>query len=199
MLLAEKLDTILPTILSRCQTIEVPRIDDESLGKALKDKYPLSEEQLMGVLHQSQGNFNTAEKILTAGMASAEFEDLFIEWVRNAFMAKKKPDVLKNIVFWGRNIAGWNREKQKNFLDFCAEMFRLALLQNYEAENLVYTKLSQNNFNWQAFANFVHGANIVDILEEISSADLHLYRNANAKIVWTDLGIKLTRHIHKSI
>ena len=53
-------------------------------------------------------------------------------------------------------------------------------------------------FNWQSFTKFVHGANIVDILEEISAADLHLYRNANAKIVWTDLGIKLTRFIHKN-
>jgi DNA polymerase-3 subunit delta' len=113
-------------------------------------------------------------------------------------MAKKKPEVLKNIIFWGRNISSWNREKQKNFLDFCSEMFRLALLQNYDADNLVYKKLSKNGFNWEAFTNFIHGANIVDILEEISTADLHLYRNANAKIVWTDLGIKLTRYIHRS-
>ena len=59
-------------------------------------------------------------------------------------------------------------------------------------------KLNKNGFNWIAFTNFIHGANIVDILEEISTADLHLYRNANAKIVWTDLGIKLTRYIHRS-
>lgn len=198
LLLADKIESILPTILSRCQTVEVPRIDDESLGKAITAKYNVSEEKLQEIFHQSQGNFNTAEKIITTDNAGEEFETLFIEWVRNAFMAKKKPEVLKNIVFWGRNISGWNREKQKSFLDFCAEMFRLALLQNYDAENLVYKKLSQNGFNWQAFANFVHGANIVDILEEISTADLHLYRNANAKIVWTDLGIKLTRYIHKT-
>ena len=77
-------------------------------------------------------------------------------------------------------------------------MIRLALLKNYDAEHLVYKRLSKNGFNWEAFTNFIHGSNIVDILEEISDADLHLYRNANAKIVWTDLGIKLTRYIHRS-
>ena len=198
LLLAEKIDTILPTILSRCQAIEVPRIDDESLEQGIKNQFDVSEAKIKEVIHQAQGNYNTALQLLQNDSANEEFEELFIDWVRNAFMAKKKPEVLRNIVLWGRSIASWNREKQKNFLDFCSEMFRLALLQNYDAENLVYKRLSKNGFNWEAFTNFIHGANIVDILEEISDADLHLYRNANAKIVWTDLGIKLTRYIHRS-
>lgn len=198
LLLAEKIDTILPTILSRCQAIEVPRIDDESLEQGIKNQFDVSEEKIKEVIHQAQGNYNTALQLLQNDSANEEFEELFIDWVRNAFMAKKKPEVLRNIVLWGRNIASWNREKQKNFLDFCSEMFRLALLQNYDAEHLVYKRLSKNGFNWEAFTNFIHGANIVDVLEEISDADLHLYRNANAKIVWTDLGIKLTRYIHRS-
>ncbi len=198
LLLAEKIDTILPTILSRCQAVEVPRIDDESLVETIRNKFEISDEKLGEIIHQSQGNYNTALQLLNSDETADEFESLFIDWVRNAFMAKKKPEVLKNIIYWGRNISSWNREKQKNFLDFCSEMFRLALLQNYDADNLVYKKLSKNGFNWEAFTNFIHGANIVDILEEISTADLHLYRNANAKIVWTDLGIKLTRYIHRS-
>lgn len=198
-LLAEKIDTILPTILSRCQTVEIPRLDDESLAEAIKSKFEIPNEIVNDVVHQSQGNYNTAINLLTTENANDEFEELFINWVRNAFMAKKKPEVLKNIIFWGRDIASWNREKQKNFLDYSAEMFRLALMQSYGAENLVYKKLKKNNFNWEAFTNFIHGANIEDILEEISTADLHLYRNANAKIVWTDLGIKLTRYIHRSV
>lgn len=198
LLLAEKIDNILPTILSRCQAVEVPRIDDESIAESIKTHFEISDEKLREIVHQSQGNYNTALQLLNSDETSDEFESLFIDWVRNAFMAKKKPEVLKNIVFWGRGISSWNREKQKSFLDFCSEMFRLALLQNYDASNLVYKKLNKNGFNWEAFTNFIHGANIVDILEEISTADLHLYRNANAKIVWTDLGIKLTRYIHRS-
>ena len=43
LLLAEKIDDILPTILSRCQTVEVPRIDDESLQKAIMDKFDIKQ------------------------------------------------------------------------------------------------------------------------------------------------------------
>ena len=77
-------------------------------------------------------------------------------------------------------------------------MFRLALLQNYGNETLVYKKIDSGGFKWESFSRFIHGANIEAILTEISDADYHLERNANPRIVWTDLGIKLSRYIHKS-
>lgn len=197
-LTAENADFILPTILSRTQLVEIPRIHDEEIEILLRHNYKISEEKIKEIVFQAQGNWNSAQKLLLAENSDSEFEDLFVTWVREAFQVKKKPEFLKNIVFWGRNVAGWNREKQKSFLDYCAEMFRLALLQNYGNENLVYKKIDSGGFKWDRFANFIHGANIEAILTEISEADYHLERNANAKIVWTDLGIKLSRYIHKS-
>lgn len=196
-LIAESAEDILPTIFSRCQLVEVPRISDEAIRKKLNGT-TVSEEKIDEIIFSAEGNWNIAQSLLSANESVSEFETLFVNWVRFAFQAKKKPQVLKDIVKWGRNIAGWNKEKQKQFLDYCAEMFRLALMQNYGAENLVYKKLAQNNFKWESFSNFIHGKNIESILEEISEADYHLTRNANSKIVWTDLGIKLTRFIHRA-
>lgn len=197
-LTAENTDSILPTIISRTQLVEIPRIQDEDIEIFLKYNYQITDEKMRETVFQSQGDWNTAQKLLLSENADTEFEQLFVNWVREAFQVKKKPEFLKNIVFWGRNIAGWNREKQKNFLDYCSEMFRLALLQNYGNESLVYKKIDSGGFKWESFSRFIHGANIEAILEEISDADYHLERNANAKIVWTDLGIKLSRYIHKS-
>jgi DNA polymerase-3 subunit delta' len=194
-LTAESADDILPTILSRTQILEIPRIEDDEIVKSLTE---ISLEKAEEIAYQAQGNWNEALKIANAQNASSEFEELFVQWVRDAFMAKKKPEILRNIIAWSRNIAGWSREKQKNFLDFCAETFRLALMQNYASQNLVYKKPNINNFNWEKFSRYIHGANIEDVLDEISTADYHLERNGNAKIVWTDLGIKLTRYIHRS-
>jgi DNA polymerase-3 subunit delta' len=44
---------------------------------------------------------------------------------------------------------------------------------------------------------FVNGNNINDIFKELSDAMYHVERNGNAKIILTDLSIKLTRLIHK--
>ncbi|QDP86598.1 DNA polymerase III subunit [Chryseobacterium sp. SNU WT5] len=197
-LTANTADLILPTILSRTQLVEVPRIQDEDLAALLEKSYEISKEQSQEVIFQSQGNYNTAQKILQSENTNLEFEEQFVMWVREAFQVKKKPEFLKNIVLWGRRIATWNKEKQMNFLEYCSEMFRLALLQNYGNQSLVYKKIESNGFKWASFAKFIHGANIEAILEEISNANYHLERNGNTKIIWTDLGIKLSRYLHKS-
>lgn len=196
-LISETADDILPTIFSRCQLIEVPRIADADIKEAL-GKLEISPEIINEIIFSAQGDWNSAQNLMIKEESISEFESLFVNWVRFAFQAKKNPQMLKDLVKWGRSIASWNKEKQKQFLDYCAEMFRLALMQNYGVPKLVYKKIAHNNFKWEGFSNFIHGNNIESILEELSEADYHLARNANSKIVWTDLGIKLTRFIHRS-
>ncbi|MDO5615906.1 MAG: DNA polymerase III subunit delta' [Cruoricaptor ignavus] len=197
-LLAETEQDFLQTILSRTQLVKVPKLNDEDIANSLSQNYKLDDDKIKEIVYQSQGDWNVARKIAVNGDISSEFETLFVQWVREAFQVKKKPEMLKNIIQWARQIAAWNREKQKNFLDYCAEMFRLALLQNYATPDLVYKKINLNKFNWEKFSEYIHGANIEDILTEISEADYHLQRNANAKIIWTDMGIKLSRYIHRT-
>ena len=194
---AESTDDMLPTILSRTQLVSVPRISDGDMLAFLKKNYDLTDEKAAPLIFQSQGNWNTAQKLLNADNSEAEFEEMFILWVRDAFQVMKKPGLLKNIILWGRSIAAWNKEKQLNFLNYSAEMFRLAMLQNYGNTGMVYRKIESGGFKWEGFSRFIHGANIGDILEELSSAGYHLERNANSKIIWTDLGIKLTRYLHR--
>jgi DNA polymerase-3 subunit delta' len=74
----------------------------------------------------------------------------------------------------------------------------LALLAKLSVRRSGIQKIDANGFNWKGFSKYISGANIESILEEINTADLHLTRNGNPKIVWTDLGIKLSRYIHKN-
>ena len=196
-LTASNTDFMLPTILSRTQVVQIPRIKEEDIELFLKNNNQFNTEKIQRTIFQAQGNWNTVQKLLKSENTDAEFEEQFILWVREAFQVKKKPEFLKNIVLWGRKIAMWNKEKQMNFLEYCSEMFRLALLQNYGNDTLVYKKIEAGGFKWDSFSKFVHGANIEAILEEISTANYHLERNGNTKIIWTDLGIKLSRYIHK--
>ncbi len=77
------------------------------------------------------------------------------------------------------------------------EMFRQALLINYETPSLVYFEPKVDKFKLENFAPFVNGNNIQDIFKELSDAMYHIERNGNAKLILTDLSIKLTRLIHK--
>jgi len=197
-LLAENDQDILPTILSRTQIVKVPPMEDEDIETYLAEQFSLDESRRKAVVFQAQGDLNSAMKLATTSDAETEFETLFVQWVREAFQVKTKPEMLKNIIVWARNIAAWNREKQKHFLEYCAEMFRLALMQNYGLNELVYRQINMNKFNWEAFSKFIHGANIEDILEEISGAEYHLQRNANFQNCLDGYGAsKLSRYIHR--
>ena len=99
---------------------------------------------------------------------------------------------------WSEEIAGLGREGQKQFLNYCIVFFRQALLLNYQTEKLVYLESSVANFSLEKFAPFVNGSNINAIFSELSDAIYHIERNGNAKIILTDLSIKLTRLIHKN-
>lgn len=190
-------DLILPTILSRCQIVEVPRISEEDLRKKIISTEKVNEEQLRLILQQADGNYHRVLELLSYDKTEDEFEVLFIEWVRLAFMAKKNLQALQKLFFWARNIAEWNREKQKKFLEYCLNIFRSALFQNYGIEQLAYDKIKEAKFNWSSFSEFITGSNIEEILQEITESDYHLTRNANSKLLWTDMSIKLTRLIHK--
>ena len=76
-------------------------------------------------------------------------------------------------------------------------MFRQALLLNYQTTSLVYMEPKVAKFKLENFAPFVNGNNIDAIFTELSDAIYHIERNGNAKIILTDLSIKLTRLIHK--
>ena len=98
---------------------------------------------------------------------------------------------------WSEAIAKLGREKEKLFLGYSLEFFRQALLLNYGALDLVNFELLDKNFSLKKFACFIDAQNIEKICSELESAIHHIERNANGKIVFTDLSIKLTRLLHQ--
>jgi len=89
------------------------------------------------------------------------------------------------------------RETQKRFIQHCLHIFRQALLKNYGMNGLVFDPLTTDGFNFDKFAAFIHEGNIIPIREALEEAFIHVSRNGNPKLIWTDLSLDLTRLIHK--
>ena len=195
-MISEKAEELLPTILSRCQLIRVPSLSQLEVEEVLVQQFSVDPNLAEEAAAVSQGDVSLALESLLH--QSESFETLFIQWVRNAFRAKKDVTALVDIYDWSQEIAAWNdREKHKQFLSYCADIFRQALVQSYGAPDLVLNQIKSETFKWDGFANFIHGSNIEDILNEINEASYHVERNGNAKIIFLDMGIKMTRFIHK--
>jgi DNA polymerase-3 subunit delta' len=196
-LISENEEDIIQTIRSRCQVLHFNALPETVIAEALVSREKTAPELATKIAHQAQGNYNKALHLLHEDGEALPFEEWFVNWVRAAFRAKGNAAAINDLIAWSEQIAGLGRETQKKFLLFCIDMFRQALLLNYETPGLVYMEPKVEKFKLENFAPFVNGNNINDIFRELSDALYHIERNGNAKIILTDLSIKLTRLIHK--
>jgi DNA polymerase-3 subunit delta' len=197
LLITENEEAIISTIRSRCQAIHFNGIPEQEITQALIHTHQLDQKLAQNIAHQAQGNYNKALHLLHQDADDLVFEEWFVVWVRAAFKAKGNAAAIQDLIQWSEQIAQLGREKQKKFLEFCIEMFRQALLLNYQADALVYLAPKVEKFKLENFAPFIHGNNINAIFTKLSEALYHIERNGNAKIILTDLSIQLTRLIHK--
>ena len=196
-LISENEEDIIQTIRSRCQVLHFPALSEIDIKNALMNNQNIDIVKAQKIAHQAQGNYNLALQLVNDVQEDIPFEEWFVTWVRAAFKAKGNAAAIQDLILWSEQIASLGRETQKKFLDFCINMFRQALLLNYETPQLVYIETTVEKFSLEKFAPFVNGNNINDIFKELSDAIYHIERNGNAKIILTDLSIKLTRLIHK--
>jgi len=196
LLITENEEQIIGTIRSRCQALHFPKLSEEDIASALQVNNQVSENEANKIAHQSEGNYNKALHLLNNDASDLVFEEWFVAWVRTAFRAKGNAAVIQQLISWSETIAKTGRETQKQFLEYCLQFFRQALLLNYKSDQLVFME-SKSGFNLSKFAPFVHSGNILDIEKEIGEAMYHIERNGNAKIILLDLSMKLTRFLHK--
>lgn len=196
-LITEEEESIINTIRSRCQVLHFPPLAEQDIKTALVKNYDVDDATATKLAHQSNGNYNKACDLIFQDSEDIQFETWFIFWIRAAFKAKGNKAAIHDLIKWSEDIAKTGRETQKQFLSFCIDFFRQALLMNYNAESLVYMDIKTEKFKLEKFAPFVHNNNILDISNELQDAIYHIERNGNSKIILTDLSIKLTRLLHK--
>ena len=196
LLVTESEEQIITTIRSRCQVLHFGNLSEEQIANSLVENEQTQPKEALKIANQADGNYNKALTLTTGNSNEIIFEQWFVTWVRAAFRAKGNASVINDLITWSNDIAGKGRETQKQFLHYCIQVFRQAMLYNYKAESLVYFEPKTQGFTLEKFAPFIHNGNIMSIADELGDAIYHIQRNANAKIVLLDLSIKLTRLLH---
>ncbi|SMC39019.1 DNA polymerase-3 subunit delta' [Cellulophaga tyrosinoxydans] len=195
-LIAEDEEQIIQTIRSRCQVLHFPPLAENDIADGLIAK-GIAKEQALRIAHEANGNYNKALDLINNDSEDLVFEKWFVHWVRSAFKAKGNKAAIHDLISWSAELAKTGRETQKKFILYCIAIMRQALLINYNVHELAFMKIHMDGFDLNKFAPFVHENNIQEIVEELERASYHIERNGNAKIIFTDLSIKLTRLLHK--
>lgn len=190
LLVVENGDGILPTIISRTQLLKLMKLNDETIQQELQMRFQIDSSSAAS--HASLANGDWVEALMLIGNHEQKDNnrELFINCMRVCY----KKDVLP-MMQWADRMATQTREEQKNFLKYALHMFRQSILNNYVGEEL--TRVSQEEADFlKNFARFITGNNIQDFMQEFSTAFYHLERNANPKILFTNLSFKVMRLIH---
>ena len=183
------------TLLSRCQTSKLSLLTKEEIESFLIKKGN-EKNSSSSIANSSLGNLRLALKSINDNENNKEFEEWFLKWVRTAFKVRKNKEEVLELINWSKMISKTGREVQKNFLSFSMNIFRSALLKNYEINSLVNFN-PQTDMNFESFSKYVSGNNIEDIFYEIEEAHKGIESNGNANMIFMDLSLKLTRLIQK--
>ena len=196
LLLTPHEEKILGTIQSRCQKLHFPLLCEEVISNQLIENKGVETKKAKKISSLCGGDYQQALSLVDNLGDDAVFEHWFVDWVRTAFKAKGNKGSINELISWSEEIAKQGRETQKKFLGYCLETFRQAMLKNYKADSLLFFDAPNTKFSIEKFAPFIHQNNIFEISEALETASYHIERNGNAKIIFTDLSIKLTRLLH---
>jgi DNA polymerase III subunit delta' len=177
-------ENILQTILSRTQTIYVPRIEDNDMMRALLEK-GLALEKAEDMAHFAHGDWNKALQLVSAQNPDENYAEKFQLWMR---MCYKKE--LPYLVRWADEMHKLPREEQKHFLTYALDQVRQNLVLNYTGEQLVRMNDYEKDFS-RKFSPFINDLNAEDLMQEIEEAHGDISQNAYSKMVLTDLSVKV--------
>lgn len=193
-LVAESEGGILPTILSRCQLVKIPAIEDAAVAEALVSRAGAAPEKAKGLAGLAEGNYREAMHLLQH--ADADYYTLLRDWL-NAILKNTPAAQLKII----EGLSRLGRENGKQFLRYFTHLLeqalRLRILEG-EAGALFQKAMTANERDFALRLN--KGMTIEQqeaIAAELDNAAYYIERNANAKILFHALTIKIF-HIVKN-
>ena len=191
-LVTENPDQILPTVRSRCIQVKIPRIRDDELMESLMRQHSLDERAAASVARMAAGNYRKAQMLMQDPDEQKTRFMKFRDLMRACYM-NSIPEMAKN----AEELASQNRERQKSFLEYGLSMIRENLALHYQQHEIVYLPEEELEFAMK-FAPFVTGDNVLLLQEELTKACTDIERNANGRIVFLDLALKIADLLKKS-
>jgi len=188
-LVAENETLLLPTIVSRCQMIKIPMLETTDIETALIES-KIDPAKARQVAATAEGNYREALQLLQH--AEEDWQGILRDWLNS--IIKTGPIAQTK---WVEETSRLGREKQKQFLRYF----------NHLLEQSIRSKIMGSNIhlpdNEKDFADRLNRLADISqqqaIIEELDRATYYIERNANAKILFHALTIKLYHIIQDKI
>ena len=184
LLICENHEQVISTILSRTQIINIPAINEKDMLNAMI-AYGVTSQKASQIIRLADGNYMEAMRLIEDIAADVSFE-LFREWMRICWR-----NAVPEIITWVEKFSKSGREHHKSFLRNAMRMVRESML--ISNGEMIMVKLEGEELEFATkFAPFFHAQNMHNIVDAFNDSIYHIERNANPKILFIDLSLKIS-------
>lgn len=191
LLVAQDADKVIATILSRAQTLRIPRLQEADITEYLVKKQGAASNVAGVIARISEGSVVQATNLLKAGHAN--YFELFTSWMRLCYNSRKEPG---KISAWVDGAAGEGREFLKSYLGYCQHMIRSCFIYKFGDAALLRLNEEEKAFV-EKFSAALTADNIPDLVKLMNQSVMHLERNADLKITFLNLSLYIGRLLNK--
>lgn len=183
LLVTNKIDALLPTILSRTQQIYIRQYTDNEIINILEIE-GVENNKATKIAYLANHDFNALPELKTDTELS--HTDWFAGWMRLCYREN-----YQKLVALADEFDGFPKEKQKAVLELSLTIFRDLFLVRLGVNELIRQQGTDLKFV-QDFAKAMNFSHFETIIELLSETHFHIERNARAKIAFLDISLKMT-------
>ncbi|HEX8357422.1 MAG TPA: hypothetical protein VF610_08430, partial [Segetibacter sp.] len=187
-LVAESEEEILPTILSRTQLVKIPLLENKEVENALIERSQTPPEQAKLIAGIAQGDYYEALHLLQH--SEEDWLTLLRDWM-NATLKGTQASQVK----WVDEVSKLGREKQKQFLRYFNHLLEQCVRLRILGPDSLSLSETETDFA-QRFNKITSVTQQQAIISELDKATHYIERNANGKMLFQALTIKML-HIVK--
>ena len=190
LLITERGDLLLPTIISRTQEVAVPRL-------MVEDLIPLAgcddSVQAANMARLAAGDVIEMRRIAGGGEDALRHDcfDLFCRLMRLSYNDKHL-----ELMDWADEVATLPREQQRSLLIHSARLLRESYMLHAGLGSISYLWGEEADF-CNKFAPFIGNQNVEFILDQIELAMRQVSQNGNSRIIFTHFALAVSKTINR--
>ena len=190
-LVTERADRLLQTIISRTQEVAVPRLKPEVLEQVVRSAGESDEAKVRNVARLANGDLCELRRLMAGATDDVRHEsfEMFCSLMRFSYN-----DRHLELITWAEEIAQLTREQQLSFLRHSARLLRESYIMHAGAAGATYLWGEEAAF-CNKFAPFIGSRNIEPLIGEIETAMAQIGQNGNPKIVFTHFALTVSKYI----
>ncbi len=191
LLISDQPDSLITTILSRVQRLNIPSFTDQELSELLTAAHGIEDHRAKQLAHLADGSLRAALH-LTAHVEADNF-DFFKLWMQLCYRRQ-----MGELVDKSEEFSKLTRGGQNTFLQYGLSMLREALVADSSTQDHLFRVEGEEKSFATKFGQAISVNQFQKLSELFSDASYYIERNANAKMLFMNLSINISKVFKKA-